>query len=414
MTPHRNSVGYLALLRNGSVRALLLGYFLNSFAVAYLIGYYLNITLASIGGPALLGLFATINNVFAGILPVLAGAFSDLHGRKWVILTCVLSEGIGLAILAFIVPFKNTLVILPAAMVTVAFMASSPVMVSLMGESAPRNAVGKAMSLLFLTNSVAGILSYLTFGSLVGAVGEHCLFLLSGFVVLGSFLFYLRVSETLKRNVVGGFSAQLGGMVKGIRLIKEPYLKLFMIYVCFEFFVSSIASPFVPVFLRTVYSLSLSQISWLYSAIGFVTLVGAFIAGYVVDRIGSLNSLILRDSLSVPFLLLFALAPFPSASLFLAVLAFIEQLNVASSRYVVENTIPEHRGIVLGFRASLARLSAVPAPSVGAILWGFNPKTTFILPALLTPVGIGILLVLRKVRPLAVRPSGSEDLRKSF
>ncbi|WP_456395976.1 MFS transporter [Thermococcus sp.] len=388
----------MALLKNGNVRTLLSAYFLNSLALAYLIGYYLNITLASIGGPALLGLFATINNVFAGVLPVVIGAFSDFHGRKRMILICVLSEGIGLVVLALIIGFKSTLTVLPAVMVSVAFIASSPAMVSLMGESVPRNGMGKAMSLLFLTNSVAGILSYLTFGLLAGAVSDHYLFLLSGLLVMASLLFYLRVSEAVKRKVGGGIWGQLKDVVKGIGLIKEPSIKLFMIYVCFEFFVSSITSPFVPVFLRRVYSLSVPQISWLYSVIGFVTLAGAFVAGYIVDRIGSLNSLILRDSLSVPFLLIFALAPCPLAFLFLAVLAFIEQLNVASNRYVVESTIPEHRGIVLGFRASLARLSAVPAPSVGAILWGFDPKMTFILPALLTPVGIGILLMLRIVR----------------
>lgn len=84
-----------------------------------------------------------------------------------------------------------------------------------------------------------------------------------------------------------------------------------------------------------------------------------------MDKIGSLNSLILKDSLSVPLLILFALAPFSSAFLFLAVLAFVEQLNVASNRYVVKNTVPEHRVIILGFKSSLAELSAVPEPVVG-------------------------------------------------
>ncbi len=398
MTSRWSSAGYLALLKNGNVGTLLFAYFLNSFSLAYLIGYYLNIMLASIGGPALLGLFATINNVFAGVLPVVTGAFSDFHGRKRVILACVLSEGVGLVVLALIMGFKSTLTVLPAVMVSVTFMASFPAIVSLMGESVPRNGMGKAMSLLFLTNSVAGILSYLTFGLLAGVVSDLHLFLLSGLVVLASIVFYLRVSETVERRADGGILGQLKGILKGVGLIKEPSIKLFMIYVCFEFFVSSIASPFVPVFLQRVYSLSVSQISWLYSAIGFVTLAGAFVAGYIVDRIGSLNSLILRDSLSIPFLLLFALAPLPSAPLFLAVLAFIEQVNVASNRYIVESTIPEHRGIVLGFKASLARLSGVPAPAVGALLWAFDPKMTFILPALLTPAGIGILFILRTVR----------------
>ena len=212
--------------------------------------------------------------------------------------------------------------------------------------------------------------------------------------MLVSIHLYLRVSETAGRRAGRPFE-RFKEALKGVTLLKEPPLKLFMVYICFELFVSSIASPFVPVFLQKVYSLSVSQISRLYSTIGFATLVGAFIAGYVVDRIGGLNSLILKDSPSVPLLILFALAPFSGAFLFLAVLAFIEQLNVASNRYMVENTTPEHRGLILGFKSSLAKLSAVPGPIVGTLFWGIGPGVTFIVPALLTPIGIGLLFMLR-------------------
>ncbi|WP_457742535.1 MFS transporter [Thermococcus sp.] len=156
--------------------------------------------------------------------------------------------------------------------------------------------MGRAMSLLFIASSAAGILSYLTFGSLAGRLGNSRLFVLSALFAFLSFFLYLRVSETVRRRAGRTFE-RFREALKGVTLLKEPPLKLFMLYICFELFVSSMASPFVPVFLRRVYSLSVSQISWLYSAIGFATLVGAFIAGYVVDRIGSLKSLILKDSL---------------------------------------------------------------------------------------------------------------------
>jgi len=389
--------GYRALLGNGNVRALILAYFLNTFAVAYLIGYYLNITLASIGGPALVGLFATINNVFAGFLPIVAGAFADSHGRRYMILVSAIFEMLALLALVLVVGSGGRLIVLPAVMLSVAFIVSSPALFSLMGESVPQDGMGKGMSLLFIASSASGILSYLTFGSLVGRIDSSRLFALSALFVLSSIPFYLHVSETMERKA-GGAIEKFREALKGVTLLKELRLKLFMIYVCFELFVSSIASPFVPVFLQKVYSLSVSQISWLYSAIGFSTLVGAFIAGYVVDKIGSLNSLILKDSLSVPLLILFALAPFSSAFLFLAVLAFIEQLNVASNRYVVENTAAEHRGLILGFKSSLAKLSAVPGPVVGTFLWGIGPGVTFIVSALLTPIGIGLLFLLRSAQ----------------
>ncbi len=390
--PHEES-GYLALLKNNNVRAITLAYFLNTFAVAYLIGYYLSITLASIGGPALVGLFATINNVFAGFLPVVAGASADSHGRKSVILLSVVFEILALLTLAF-TGFKGVLMVLPAVMLSVTSAVASPALFSLMSESVPVDSVGRAMSLLFIASSAAGILSYLTFGSLAGKLDNSRLFALSASFAFGPLILYLRVSETVERKA-GGIFERLKEALDGVALLKEPPLKLFMVYICFELFVSSMASPFVPVFLRRVYSLSVSQISWLYSAIGFATLIGAFIAGHVVDRIDSLNSLILKDSLSVPLLILFALAPFSSAFLSLAVLAFIEQLNVASNRYVVESTEREHRALILGFKSSLAKLSAVPGPAVGTLLWGISPGVTFIVPALLTPIGILIIFGLK-------------------
>lgn len=386
--------GYRALLRSGNIKALLPAYSLNIFAVSYLIGYYLNITLASIGGPALVGLFATISNVLAGFLPIVAGAFADSHGRRYMIVVSAVFEVLALLSLALVAGSGGKLIVLPAVMLSASFTSSSPALFSLMGESVPGDSMGKAMSLLFIASSASGILSYPTFGYLAGRIDDSRLFVLSALLVLVSIHLYLRVSETAGRRAGRPFE-RFKEALKGVTLLKEPPLKLFMVCICFELFVSSIASPFVPVFLQKVYSLSVSQISWLYSAIGFATLVGAFIAGYVVDRIGSLNSLILKDSLSVPLLILFALAPFSGAFLFLAVLAFIEQLNVASNRYMVENTTPEHRGLILGFKSSLAKLSAVPGPVVGTLLWGIGPGVTFIVPALLTPIGIGLLFMLR-------------------
>jgi len=389
--------GYRTLLKSGNARTLLLAYSINVFAVAYLIGYYLNITLASIGGPALVGLFAMVSNVFAGFLPIVAGALADSHERRRVILVSAVFEVLALLSLALVADSGGGLLVLPAIVLSASFIAPSPALFSLIAESVPIDCMGKAISLLFMASSASGILSYFIFGSLAGRLDNPRLFTLSAPFVAVSIFLYFRVSETAARKTDGAFE-RFGEALKGVALLKEPLLKLFMAYICFELFVSSIASPFVPVFLQKVYSLTVSQISWLYSSIGFVTLVGAFIAGYVVDRIGSLNSLILKDFLSIPLLILFALAPFSGAFMSLWFLAFVEQLNVASSRYLIENTTPEHRALVLGFKSSLAKLSAVPGPVVGTFLWGIGPGLTFLIPASLTPVGILILLKLKSTR----------------
>ena len=168
--------GYRTLLRNGNVKLLVLAYSINVFAVSYLIGYYLNITLASIGGPALVGLFATVGNVFSGFLPVVAGALADSHGRRYVILVSAVFEILALLALVPMASSGDRLIVLPAVVLSASFIASFPELFSLMGELAPQDAIGKAMSLLFIASSAAGILSHISFGSLIGRISNSRLF----------------------------------------------------------------------------------------------------------------------------------------------------------------------------------------------------------------------------------------------
>ncbi|NJE05505.1 MFS transporter [Thermococcus sp. M36] len=389
----------MSLMKNNNVKLLIIAYFIDTIAVAYLLGYYLNITINDIGGPELLGFFSMANNFFASFIPIIAGAFSDAHGRKGVIVVSTVFEVLSLLALGIIIESGSVLVIIPAILLNVAFMASSPAIVSLIGESVSVEYLGRALSLIFLANNAASIISYLAFGSLLSVVSISNLFLLSGFTVLVAITLYLRISETLRpNNVQSNVLEPLKGIFKGVKFVREPHLKLFLIYISFEFFIGSIATAFVPVFLQNVYSLSVSEISWLYSLITLFTIGGTLMAGYVVDKYGSVKSLILKDTLSIPLLGIFALALSPVALLSLIFLSFIEQLKVASERYVVENTNPEYRGLILGVKNSLTRIFSVPGPMLGFFLWNVSPKMTFLAPAGLTPLGILILVMLKKIR----------------
>jgi len=143
-----------------------------------------------------------------------------------------------------------------------------------MGESVPQDGMGKAMSLLFIASSASGILSYIAFGSMIGRSGNSRLFALSAVFVVISVLFYFRVSETARRRAGRPFE-RFKEALEGVTLLKEPPLKLFMVYLCFELFVSSIASPFVPLFLRKGWFCSRSQ-GWicLGSPEGFLSRAG--------------------------------------------------------------------------------------------------------------------------------------------
>jgi len=120
-------------------------------------------------------LFAMVSNVFAGFLPVVAGTFVDSHGRS-VILVSAVFEILALLALVPMASSGDRLIVLPAVVLSASFIASFPELFSLMGELVPQDAIGKVMSLLLIASSAAGILSHISFGSLIGRISNSRLF----------------------------------------------------------------------------------------------------------------------------------------------------------------------------------------------------------------------------------------------
>ncbi|MGB9630545.1 MAG: MFS transporter [Candidatus Methanodesulfokora sp.] len=348
-----------------NIKFLLVALFIESFAVAYLVGYYLNIALYDIGGAELVGLYSMLNGISLSLVPIIGGTFSDSLGRRR---TIVLSMTVGafcLLALSALVLSRSASAVLPAALLNAMFIFASPAINALASESVSKEYIGRTLSLLFFVDRFASIISYLTFGIASAFLEEYKLFIASTIAFSISIVPYLCVQETFVRRSQLRLNP-LSGIFEGIRFAKQR-LKLFLVYIALDSFLSSIAAPFVAVFLRDVHNLTVPEISKLYSLIGFLTLAGALVAGLVVDRCGSLVSLIINDSLSIPLLILFTF-PMPVAAVSLAISAFIEQLRVASDRFIVEKTEQRHRALMLGLKRTLMGLCGVPGPLIGALI----------------------------------------------
>jgi Major Facilitator Superfamily. len=140
--------------------------------------------------------------------------------------------------------------------------------------------------------------------------------------------------------------------------------------------------------------LTVEEISRLYTGIAIAVLVGYLIAGHVVDKLGSILSLILLNSLALILIPTFALAPILIALICFTLLSFLDSLNIARDKFVIENVNPEHRSLMLGSYRSITALPRIIGPLIGSILWNISPILVFIATAMLIPIDISILTIL--------------------
>ncbi|MBO3832398.1 MAG: MFS transporter [Candidatus Brockarchaeota archaeon] len=388
---------YFTLLKYHNVRIVMAATFVETLAVAYLAGYYLKILVYDISGSELLGIYSALGNALLWLSPIMGGIFSDAFGRRKTLLACLplsVSSLIMLAILR-----SPMIIVVLALLLQASFTIITPARAALLSESVPLECVGRAFSLLFFTENIISTLSYVMFGYIVSAANASIAFIASSLLFSVSLVLSAYVQETLKQKRTRHLSSALSETIAGgIRFIgRQAPLLLLLLYLAFEAFTSSIAAPFTPVFLNDVLFLSIMEISTLYTICGVATIIGALMAGFLVDRAGSLLLLIIRDVLSLPLLLTFALAPLPMALTSLAFLAFIEQLSIGLNRYLVEKTKQEHRSLVMGLMNAVKQASGIPSPLLGILLWKISPRIVFVASAATIPVGITMLLTMLKI-----------------
>ncbi|MBO3841520.1 MAG: MFS transporter [Candidatus Brockarchaeota archaeon] len=389
---------YLTPLKYHNVRIAMAATFVETLAAAYLVGYYLKILVYDIGGAELLGIYSALGNTLLWLSPIVGGIFSDAFGRRKTLLACLPLSVFSL--LMFAILRSPMAIVVLALLLQASFTITAPARAALLSESIPLEYVGRAFSLLFFTENIVSTLSYVMFGYIVSAANASTAFIASGLLFSASLALSVYVQETLKQKRTRRLSLALSETIAGgIRfIVRQAPLLLLLLYLAFEAFTSSIAAPFTPAFLKDVLFLSIMEISTLYTICGVATIIGALMAGFLVDRhVGGLLSLIIRDVLSFPLLLTFALTPPPMAVASLVFLAFIEQLRIGLNQYLVEKTEQEHRSLVMGLISAVRQVSGIPSPLLGILLWKISPRITYVAIAATMPVGIIMLLMVLKI-----------------
>jgi len=365
------------------------------FALAYLLAFYIVMIINEVGGAFSVGLYFTTITTLSLISPFLGGYFSNLFGRKCLLLLSTI--GLAFTLLIFsTLPLKTpTLLLILASFVYFLNSLASPAKIDLLTENLTKKYTGKALAILFFSETIIAITSYLTFGFLLSKTNRSIAILLSAIIISISLIPLNFIHETLKPRIkYEGLFAFTRSFRDLKFLVQSRILLLFLISISFNNFYSSIASPYVIPFLQSIRMLTVEEISRLYTGIAIAVLVGYLIAGHVVDKLGSILSLILLNSLALILIPTFALAPILIALICFTLLSFLDSLNIARDKFVIENVNPEHRSLMLGSYRSITALPRIIGPLIGSILWNISPILVFIATAMLIPIDISILTIL--------------------
>jgi len=227
---------------------------------------------------------------FAGIISsVIAGKYSDTHGRKPVLLAGVSVYAVVFFLFAFAGKDFYTLAAL-RFIEGFAFYMTPVAITTMAADIFPSKMRGKMMSLYTMSNGVGQLVGPLLAGAFLAATSYFTYFIFCGaFVSVSAVMILLLVKETMPDHVVehqraGAHGINLRTLGTDIRSLGR-YVAVFLVAILVYRTGSTMVNPFFSLYLKTL-SIDLSAMSYLFALRALMTLIFAPITGVVLDRYG--------------------------------------------------------------------------------------------------------------------------------
>lgn len=337
---------------------------------------------------------------FAGIISsVLAGTYSDAHGRKPVLLA-----GVGLyAVVFFLFAFLGrgfySFLIL-RFIEGFAFYMTPVVITAIVADVFPPEERGRAMALYTMSSGIGQFVGPLFAGIFIQASNFFTYFLLSGsFVVISWLVIYIFVNETLqqsKRTRIFQDSWNIRSFITNIKGLGKVIGLLFLAVVIYRMGVT-MSNPFFSLYLKEDLGIDITKMGYFFAVRALMTLLVAPIAGTMADKYGRKPVF-----LSGLLILVTTLMGFNYSNNFIQV--FITRvaqsianamLRPSSRAYVADLLTEENRGFGLGLYSTFASESS----TIGAIFGGqiaesFSFGTVFVIGAATAFISFLIVLVM--------------------
>ncbi|MBD3172915.1 MFS transporter [Candidatus Bathyarchaeota archaeon] len=335
---------------------------------------------------------------FAGVISsIIAGKYSDTHGRKPVLLTGVGLYSIVFFLFAYLGRDFNSFFVLrfiegfgfymvPVAITTIA------------GDIFPQQERGKAMGVYSMSAGVGQLVGPLFAGRFIDSSSFFTYFIISGVLVAVSWVVILlfvdetleKSKQTLNREKQGGVK----GFINNIRNLGITVAIFFIAVLVYRVGLTMI-NPFFSLYLNEELGIDMTRMGYFFAVRALVTLILSPIAGSLADRFGRkpvfISGLVLLSGTLMGYY-------YASAFQHIIIIRILQSisnsiLQPSSRAYITDLLSEENRGFGLGFYTTLLSEGSTMGAIVGGWIAGaYNFRSLFLVGTASTIVGAIIVL----------------------
>ena len=367
-------------------------------------------------GVATLGILQAVGNRFSGIAASIAqpiaGHFSDVYGRRSVIV--VGSIGTILSMLFFIVAAVTS----NWAFLFLAFFAygvsvlGSPASQAMIAESVglDERRMNVAYSVVFLLSSIPGVVTPYLAGVIADEYGYAVIFVSAAVLEVADLYLYVReLYETREKAAQAKKDAPRFSFRESFR-IPRGSVRYFGA-LAMDAFAFGISTTIIYAMIAAKFDYSDAQIGLIVGVLSLASILSQYPATWLLIRLGARKTIALSEGLGTFLMIGWGLAGTFSEFLLLSVLfgMSVSTWVPAVQSILMANSPEDERGGIGGKVAAIRGLVAFPAPILGGLLyqvWGYDAP----LVASAVATAATAVLLLRYLPERARNESGRGDL----
>jgi DHA1 family multidrug resistance protein-like MFS transporter len=316
---------------------------------------------------------------FAGIISsVIAGKYSDSHGRKPILFGGVLIYAVVFFLFAFAGKDFTTFAVL-RFIEGFAFYMTPVAITTMVADIFPSRQRGKAMAMYTMSSGVGQLIGPLVAGFLLAQFTFYEYFLFCGvFVSISVVMIFLLVKETRPDSVAehqrsrARHGVNLKTLGSDIRSLGR-YVAIFLVAILFYRTGNTMVNPLLSSYLKNDLGFDMSSISYLFAIRALMTLIFAPVVGYLLDRVGRKPVFLGGIVLLVATMLGYTQVRAFEHVLLIRALESISNavLQTSTRTYAADLMRPEIRGFGMGLYMTIVDESS----TMGAVLSGWIKDT---------------------------------------
>jgi len=353
----------------------------------------------NIGGSEFLGFCFSLTSIISMISASSGGVLSDIMGRKSLSILGIMSLTLG-SFVIYTNPSSKTPTLIGVLLILALPSIAGGTLVAILTELVPSRIIGKLMSLSPVITLVSMSCGSAALGYITNTRGlKYSLTIVIILTLLVAISCFFLIETRRGTN-----SKQKRSVFQGLTHLKELFLERTLALIAapalIEGFITKPSSTYLSTYLSNI-GFTEKAIGFLYSIFPIVQAVGQPISGAFVDSYSEKKALLLNASIAACAVALFTILSVTSPSISpypLIVSSFIAAFGNTGMLTYIAKAIPESkRATAYSSITVLQKISGIPAPIIGAILWNLRPQLIFIFICLFNLMKIPLILLLKGI-----------------